>query len=276
MIQMDINTDGTQTNVETQQTAPIDGGNLPSSQEELQSSLEKFQFNDEFVQKNFKDGKLFGRFDSMEAVLNTLHSVETKYSNVMRDIKSTENQQPAQTQAQTVDIVEVVQPAISKFVENDFNFEGLDNDIAEVAQKAGVSVAEVKLAALEMKESINKAYNIVGGKEEYSAMLGWAKENLSDAQRSAFDKSLATGLGEYAIKGLYQEFKSANPDGNQTYRRMEGDSGSGVGIRPYATFAELSKDRAYLQTPQGKNDIAARELHSKRLERTPQNVIYGR
>lgn len=262
--------------LQTADDAGFDTGNLPSAQDELNSSLEKFKLNDEFVNKHFKNGKLYGRFDSLEAVLNTLHSVETKYSNVMRDIKSSDGQQTQDTQTQAqVSVVEVAQPAIAKFIENDFNFEGLDNDINDIAQKAGVSVAEIKLAALEMKEQISKAYDVVGGKAEYQAMIEWGKANLSEAQRKDFDKALANGMGEFAIKGLYQDFKASNPQ-QQSYRRIEGDASGNVGIRPYATFQELAKDREYLSTPQGRNDKAAKEAHARRLAITPESTIYGR
>lgn len=261
---------------QTADNSDFDTGNLPSAQDELNSALEKFQLNDEFVSKHFKNGKLYGRFDSFEAVLNTLHSVETKYSNVMRDIKSPEAQPTQDGQAQApVNIVEVAQPAITKFIENDFNFEGLDNEINDIAQKSGVSVAEIKLAALEMKEELSKAYNVVGGKAEYEAMIDWGKANLSEAQRKDFDKALKSGMGEFAIKGLYQDFKASNPN-QQSYRCLEGDASGNVGIRPYATFQELTKDREYLSTPQGRNDKAAREAHSRRLAITSESVIYGR
>ena len=264
---------------QTADDAGFDNGNLPSAQDELNSSLEKFQLNDEFVSKHFKNGKLYGRFDSLEAVLNTLHSVETKYSNVMRDIKSSDGQQAEGQQTQQtqepVNVIEVAQPAIAKFIENDFNFEGLDNDINDIAQKAGVSVAEVKLAALEMKEQISKAYDVVGGKAEYQAMIEWGKANLNEAQRKDFDKALNSGMGEFAIKGLYQEFKASNPQ-QQSYRRIEGDASGNVGIRPYATSQELAKDREYLSTPQGRNDKAAKEAHARRLAITPESTIYGR
>lgn len=254
----------------------FDAGSLPSAQDEINSSLEKFQLTDEIVQKHFKNGKLNGRFDSLEAVLNTLHAVETKYSNVMRDIKSGEPQgdTPPQT-TEPVNVLEVAQPAIGKFIENNFSFDGLDTDIAEIAKQSGVSVAEVKLAALEMKEQVTKAYEIVGGRDEYNAMIEWGKTNLPESKRADFDKALNSGMGEYAIKGLYQDFKASNPT-EQQYRRLEGDSGANVGIRPYGSFQELAKDREYLQSPKGRSDKAAREAHSRRLSITPDSTIYGR
>lgn len=251
----------------------IDAGNLPSAREEMGDTLAKFQINDEFAAKNFKNGKLYGRFDSLEAVLNTLHSVETKYSNVMRDIKTPTD--TATTQPE-VNLVEVVQPIVGKFADNGYNYEGMDTEIAEIAQQTGKTPAEIKLAAIEIRDQVNKAYNIVGGKEEYNGMLNWAKDNLTDAEKQGFDNSLKTGMGELAIEGLHARYKNANQGDAPTPRRIEGDNSGNVGIRPYATFAELSKDRIYLQTHAGQRDTAAKALHAKRMALTPDSTIYGR
>lgn len=253
----------------------IDAGNLPSSREELGDALSKFQINDEFAAKNFKNGKLYGRFDSLEAVLNTLHSVETKYSNVMRDIK-TPVDGATTTTAPEVNLVEAVQPLVGKFADNGYNYEGMDTEIAEIAQQTGKSVAEIKLAAIEIRDQVNKAYGIVGGKEEYEGMLGWAKDNLSDTEKQGFDNSLKNGMGELAIEGLHARYKNANQGDSPAPRRIEGDGGGNVGIRPYATFAELGRDRAYLQTSAGQRDTAAKALHAKRMALTPDSTIYGR
>ena len=249
-----------------------DAGNLPSSREEMGDALSRFQINDEFASKNFKNGKLFGRFDSLEAVLNTLHSVETKYSNVMRDIKAPESA----PQTQEVPIYEVVQPLVSKFAENGYSYEGLDTDIAELSQQTGKSVAEIKLAAIEIRDQVSKAYGIVGGKEEYTAMLGWAQTNLSDTEKKGFDASLKSGMGELAIEGLHARYKNSNPSDAPQPRRIEGDSAGNVGIRPYSTFAELSRDRQYLQTSAGQRDTAAKMIHEKRMGLTPDSTIFGR
>jgi hypothetical protein len=65
-----------------------DAGGLPSVKEESAIALENFQFTEEQVAKYFKNGKLQGRFDNIEGVLNTLKSVEDKYANAVREQKS--------------------------------------------------------------------------------------------------------------------------------------------------------------------------------------------
>ena len=254
---------------------PDDAGGLPSVVDENTSNLDKFQLNDEFVTKNFKNGKLFGRFDSLEAVLNTLQSVETKYSNVMRDIKSDGTAPDTQVVAPEVSIQEVAQPIISKFVENDFNYDGMDAEIADLAQQSGKSVAEIKLAALEIKEQVTKAYSVVGGKEEYNAMLNWAKTTLDESKKADFHKALSNGMGEYAIKGLHADY-TASLGGAQQPQRLQGDGSGNVGTRGYASLQEIGRDKAYLATQQGRSDTAAQEAHRRRMNLTPDAVIYGR
>ena len=137
--------------------------------------------------------------------------------------------------------------------------------------------AEVKLAALEMREQLTKAYSLVGGKAEYQAMLDWGMQNLPKKQQAQFDRAIKQGMGEFAIEGLYNRFKAATSGNQPTPQRISGDSSSNQGaMRPYASFQELAADRQYIQSARGRTDTAARKLHEARLSITPENVIYGR
>lgn len=274
MEQTEVLTDEGQSQVVEQVNDELDAGKLPSALEENTANLGKFSLDDEFVAKNFKNGKLYGRFDSLEAVLNTLQSVETKYSNVMRDIKSGEpTQQQSEPVVAEVPIFEVAKPVIDKFIANDFSYEGLDAEINELAQQTGKSHAEIKLAALEIKEQITKAYSVVGGREEYNAMLDWAKSTMDDSKKADFDKSLNTGLGEFAIKGLYAEYKASNGIASQP-QRIQGDSSGNVGLRGYGSLQEIAKDKAYLESRQGRSDTAAQQMYQRRMNLTPDAVIF--
>jgi hypothetical protein len=257
--------------VEVEVAEVEDSGNLPSAKEETKTSLDKFAISQELQEKHFKDGKLYGRFDSMEAVLNTLKDVETKYSNVMREIKS-----PAQTEdvPQVVSVQEAAAPIMEKFKANDFDYTGMDEEIAEVAEKSGKSVAEIKLMAIEMKENVTKAYAQVGGKEEYVAMQQWAIENLNEADKIAFGRDLDSGMSKFAIKGLYQEYRNATDDGS-TRQRIQGSSANSGSVRGYNSFNEMARDRAYVHG-KGKNDANAVAAHNKRMSLTADNIVFGR
>lgn len=245
-----------------------DTGGLPSVQEENAVALENFQFTDEQVAKYFKNGKLQGRFDNIEGVLNTLKSVEDKYSNLVREQKAQANAEP------TIPAEEVVAPLIDKFIANGME---LTDEILAEAQEKGLDVRDVKLTAIEIKEQVAKAHAVVGGAEEYNAMIEWGKTNLTDAQKSEFDKGLKTSMSAYAIKGLYADYKAAT-SGNQeqSFNRLSGETANAPSTGGYNSQAEIMKDRAYLNTPAGQRDKGAQMAHKAKLDRTPEYILYGR
>lgn len=262
----------------------IDGGGLPSSVEEKEASLDGFKVTDELQQKLFKNGKLFGRFDNLEGMANALKSVEDKYANVMREIKTP----PAEPQVnQEVDIATKAKPLIDEYVANGME---LTDELLQKAVEQGLDVRDVKLAAIEIKEKVlrdrnlvQQAYDIVGGKDEYENMLIWGKQNLSDEDKEIFQKNIdeITELGtlaksgKWAIKGLYAEYKSKSTTETQPQRIM-GDGSASVGIRPYASQQEILRDKAYLNSQKGKNDLKALETYNKRMSKTPDSVVYNR
>lgn len=266
-------------NTEVDSIEGVDGGNLPSLTEEQKLSLEKFQFSDELQAKYFKHGKLLGRFDDIEGLLSALKSVEDKHSNLVRELKQNQAKEPEpvqqtqQTQQNTqADIYEIAAPLAKQFIDGGME---LTDEIIQEATAKGLDIRDVKLAAIELKEKITEAYSYVGGKSEYEAMLEWGKANLSDKQKASFDKDVSTGLGEFAIKGLYAQYKASTIE-SAPQERIRGDSNAPIVDRGYSSIQELIRDREYLKTPQGKADKAAQELHRRRMDKTHDSVIYGR
>lgn len=253
----------------------IDGGGLPSAVEEQEASLEGFKITDELQQKYFKNGKFFGRFDNLEGMANALKSVEDKYANVMRKINSQPEPTQATEQSEPVDVATTVKPLMDEFVSNGME---LTDELLQKAVEQGFDVRDVKLAAIEMKEKVSHAYSLVGGKDEYEAMLAWGNANLSEKQKIAFDKDLASNAGEWAIKGLYAEYKSKSQSQStqEQPQRIMGDGSTSAGIRPYATQQEILRDKAYLNSPKGKSDLKALETYNKRMAKTPDSVVFGR
>lgn len=241
-----------------------DAGGLPSVKEESAIAMENFQFTEEQVAKYFKNGKLQGRFDNIEGVLNTLKSVEDKYANVVREQKSA---------TQTVDINAVAEPLIAQFIENGME---LTPEIISEAESKGIDIRDVKLAAIDIREQVAKAHAIVGGADEYNAMLEWGRTNLDDAKKAEFDKGLKSGMGEYAIKGLYADYKASLSETSTPTQRISGDTNNAPSTGGYTSQAEIMRDKAYLNTMAGRNDSAAQKAHQARLARTPDNVIFGR
>jgi len=269
--------ENTEVNVENTEVTPeeeLSGGGLPSSVEEELSALDKFKIDDDIQSKYFKNGKINGKYGTIQDLIEGAKSYEDKYSQLMREVKSGKYQEVANdtntvTNDTQVDVLEVAQPLIDKYVSNGME---LTDEILEEAKAKGLDIRDVKLAAIELKEQIQAAYNVVGGKDEYNAMLDWAKANLPDKAKAEFDKGLKSGMGEYAIKGLYAEYKSANGSAEQS-QRIRGDGATTSGIRPYSTLQEVLKDKAYIDSIQGRHDSAAKALFERRKAMTPDHVF---
>jgi hypothetical protein len=262
-----------ETTVENEEV--VDGGNLPSQREEQELSLKGFEITGEIQEKYFKNGKLHGRFENISGMAEALLSVENKYSSVMREISEGKYVKPEQVQPSAepaeANVLETARPLIDSFIQNGME---LTDEILISAKEQGIDVRDVKLAAIELKEQVNKAYGIVGGESEYKAMVEWGKANLSDKEKSAFDKDLSGTMGEWAIRGLYSMYKESGVT-SEPADRIRGDSPN-IGIRPYGNLNEVLRDRAYLNSRDGSNDAKARELHNKRLNITPDNVLKSR
>lgn len=255
----------------------LDGGNLPSALEENKTSLDGFKIDEEFIAKNFKNGKLNGRFESIDSVLTALHDMETKYSNVMRDIKggkyeAVDTEAVTKQQSQQK-YMEVVQSILPEFIEKGMV---VTPEMEAKAVEAGIDVRDLKLDAIEYKERVLKAYDIVGGEAEYKAMIQWGKDNLTEAQQRDFDLALNGSMSNYAIKGLYAEYRAnANNELDVKADRVRGESSNSSSVRPYTTQQEMFKDRAYINGA-GRNDDAAIALHRKRMALTDDKIVFGR
>ncbi len=245
------------------------GGGLPSAQDDLKSIEDGFAITDEIKSKYFKNDKLFGRFDNIDGMAQALKSVEDKYSAVMRDIKSPKDD--AVTAAPVAADNSNVQPLINEYVQSGFE---LTDDLIARAVEQGVDIRDVKIAAIEIKEKIGKAYEVVGGKDEYELMIQWGKDNLDEKSKISFDKELGAESGEWAIRGLYAQYKSStSADGPSG--RITGDSGGSGGNKAYANISEILRDKAYIDG-RGKNDTKAINMYKSRMAATPDHVVYKR
>ena len=159
----------------TDGTPPPAEGDVPStsglpSDTPPPANLDGFQLSDEFIAENFKDGKLKGRFESIEDVLTKLKEAEDFKANTIREQKNAEqkpNDAEAQAQAQAKQ-QEAIAELMPQFIENGME---LTDEMLQKAEEVGLDVRDVKLAAMEARERQTKAYDLVGGKENYDNML---------------------------------------------------------------------------------------------------------
>jgi hypothetical protein len=249
---------------------------LPSVVEQNNEAMANFQFDEEFLKENVKDGKLFGRFDDIQGFLNTFKAVETKHANFVRDVKNGEKQTDAEiaqiqqdriaTQAKEEAISTLVPEIIGNGME-------LTDDIRTKAEDAGLDVVQLENQAMKAERVQREAFELVGGSENYTNMIAWAKENLSEGERAEFDSGLNSPFRNRLIKGLYEDFQKAGgeaPQPSESGERFSGDSAP-KGIVGYATLTEMLKDKAHADGKFGTK--ADKEAFQKRLNRTSNAVL---
>ena len=252
--------------------ATSEGGNLPSSQVDF----DKFNVSEDFLTENAKDGRLMGRYENFPDMMKAFQELEGKHTNLVRENKNNETQQ-TQEQIDAANIATAKQARQTAVVELIPEFMAanmvLTPDIEAKATEAGIDVRDLKLGAIELRDRVTLAHNVVGGQEEYSNMIAWGKENMSEAQMASFDKDVSGGMSEYAIKGLHADYKAA---GGVAPTRITGSNSGTSSVKGYATRAEMFSDREYLNTRNGANDKSARDLHNRRMDLTSDSVIYNR
>ena len=253
------------TDVQPQTEAP---SGLPSDVAEQQQAIKDW---DGLVAK---DPEYMKQFKSLEDFQSKYKELHKQYSNTVREYKDKEKKTVAEQEAQQQTIAkqqeqqQVVMDLVPQFLQNNMQ---LTPEMEAVLTEQGLDIRDVKLGAIELRERISNAHAVVGGQQEYEAMISWGRENLTEAQKKTFDKDIQCGMSDFAIRGMYSMYQEANKDGGD---RIRGES-TQVGIKPYASKAELFADKRYIESIRGKNDRVAIERFNARKRLTPDSVIFG-
>ena len=237
---------------------------LPSDNTKVDYS--GFELSDD-IKTGMKDGKINGRFGSVDEILAKLKETEDKFANDVRINKD------EQTKREQIQQTETTQQNVILEMIPDFQANGmqLTPEMEVKAKEAGIDIRDLKIGAMEMKQNVDNAHSVVGGADEYNNMMAWAKENISDEQKAIFDKDITGGMSSYAIKGLYGDYKAAvGADGYQP--RIEGN-GTVRGIVGYADRRELYKDKDYVDSAAGRRDPQAIINYKARLAATNKVVL---
>ena len=226
-----------------------------------------------------KEPEYMKQFKSLDDFKNKYKELHNQYSNTVREYKDkeklskAEQESQAQQQQKLQSQQETVMSLLPQFMQNGMK---LTPEMEEIAKAQDIDIRDLKLGAIDLKERIEKAHSVVGGSDEYNAMIAWAKENTTEDQRVAFDKDVTSSMSEFAIRGMYSMYKDATKDGqNQTMDRIRGQSAPSS-IKPYASQDELLADRRYINSARGRADADAIAKHKQRMAITPDAVIFGR
>ena len=107
------------------------------------------------------------------------------------------------------------------------------------------------------KDGVDSAvYEVAGGQEGFEKMLPWLVENLSAAEKSAYEnaqQSLDSAKAAELMVSFKARYEAAN--GSPPSMTIEGKSGGGEGA--YKSPQEMTKD---MQDPRYRNDPAWRQM----------------
>lgn len=193
------------------------------------------------------------KFQSPEDLASAYAELEAKFTQV--------NQKSFADKAAKANISEEEMQAFSQeFMQNgtlsDRSFanleaRGIPRYVVEMYIEGQKAVAESQVAAV---------YNVVGGQQQYQAMIDWAAESLPESEIDAFNAMIDSGDQAsimFAIQGLQARYASVNA----APRLVQGGT-MGPGTSPFRSLAEVT---AAMRDPKYRNDPAYRKDVESRL-----------
>lgn len=263
---MEIQENQSQPNLSEHEAAMV--AKVDENEQKTQESMKPDSDIEPSVEENKQEELYAGKYKSVEEMEKAYKELESKLGNnddnqvqETKEDKEAETSEP-QTTDEAKEIAEAKGIDYAK-LETEFNDNGslseetyqsladkgipkemVDSYIA--GQQAIVTQAQVKLQA------------IAGGEEGYNQMISWASENLSEAEKSAFNGSLGNeAQAEFAIKGLYAQYKATlGPS------LVKPGESAPQGTRGYQSKAEMTAD---MHNPRYKTDPAFRAMVSRKI-----------
>jgi len=113
-------------------------------------------------------------------------------------------------------------------------------------------------------KTTNQIYDMAGGEEQYSGLVQWASENLSESEIDAYNANVESGdlsLAQFAVSGLVARYRSEVGNEPQLVQGDNASSSSGA----FQSVAELT---AAMRDPRYNNDPAYRKSVADELSRS--------
>ena len=238
-------------------------GNLPSDEIEKEVSPWDRAKADGYLPEDYKEDpyELAKSLKNAQGFVNEANADKAKRGKAEHDRETQEA-----TQAEILSMV-------PEFMRNGME---LTEEMETKAKELNIDIRDLKLGAIDMRDNITASYAIVGGEEEYAAMMKDMGETMSDDEKRMFNADLGGKASKYAIAGLHAAWKEkTGVQAPQQNGRVEGKVSSRSGVKPYADQHEMLRDLTYLKT-KGKTDLAARKKYEARKAVTDDKIVYGR
>lgn len=138
--------------------------------------------------------------------------------------------------------------------------EGMDPaDLAQMYLEYRAQVEEGGTTDVISESEVQALYGIVGGEQQYSQMIGWAKESLSDQEISMYDAVMDKGdplACYFAVNALAFRYQEAQGyDGQMLTGKAPSNQ---QGFRSQAELVRAMSDPRYDNDPAYRADVAAK------------------
>jgi hypothetical protein len=191
-------------------------------------------------------------------------------------VEGEEEEQVEEKAEESSEVVQLLQDASKEFSDNDSKLS--PETIEKLSQLDSRTLVETwaEYIANQNEESVQAAISqqdadrvmtAIGGQEFYQQMLGWAAENLSPAEVSAYDNVVNNGDADsvyWAALGLKAKYTDAvGFEGKQVSGKRP--SRSEPGFRSHAELARAIQDPRYRDDPAYRRDIEDKLARSGEL-----------
>lgn len=212
---------------------------------------------------------LAGKFQNPEALEKAYLELQNKLGSTQDDVEDTESEDEYETsssdfldslweEAVSDNLSDETMSALSEMDSTELANMYLDyrNNVEQNSEQADLS-----------EEDISSIQNAVGGSDEYSAMLGWAQDNLTEQEIDMYDSVMDRGdpaSAFFAAQALrYRYNETVGTDGEMLTGTASFDSSEG--FRSQAELVNAMSDPRYDSDPAYRNDVL------KKLDRSDIN-----
>jgi hypothetical protein len=197
------------------------------------------------------------KFASAEDLAKAYSELEKKQSAPQEEIvQNTEEQSQPETSEMTKFYTEYSQNGeLSEKSYNELSKMGLDKNLVDgyIAGQQAIANSEVKMI-----------HDTVGGEENYSKVIEYAKNNLTEAEQNAFNETLDTGSIEQVKFAVQAIANRAGVSGEQPMQMINGDTND-VSTEVFESVAQVTEA---MNDPRYANDPAYRKQVELKLAKS--------
>jgi len=212
---------------------------------------------------------LAGKYKTPEELEKAYKELEAKLGNS----KETEETKDTEESTEPEDVPQTKEEAEAKVEEAGLDFSKLNDEYAQAGELSEDTYKALEAKGIDKKtvdayiagqealaqQEVAKLHQSVGGEEEFTSMIEWAADNLSDADKAKFNKAVENpDVAEFAIQGLYAKYRADAGPNFVTGSTTSSTSG-------YQSQREMMKDMA---SPQYRTDPAYRKAVEQKIARS--------